>query len=436
MIAAAQRFRPANPPARHGKKRQDNERPRHRTRRFVDVVFHIVRHARFAVKRQEHQPEHVKRGHPRGHEADPPEHRPRIERGRQDRVFAHESSQWRNSRNGDRRHQKRSRGRRDFLCQRAHLAHVLFPAERVDHAARTEKEQGLEEGMGHQVENSRRKRAYPQRQEHVTKLADGRISQHAFDIVLHQTHARRVNRGHRADRGHRAQSDGRELKDHVHPRDHIDAGRHHGRRVNQRAHRRRPFHRVRQPNVKRNLRRLSGCAHKKQQRDRRHYPVAHRKSARLDCRADLREAQRANRVEQQEEPQDESRISDAVHHEGLLPRIRRRSPQEIKSDQQITAKPHAFPADEEQEQIIRQDQNQHGKHEQVHVAEEAVVASFVRHIADGIDVDEKTDAGHDPDHHRRKRVQQHAPGRVEVQHASGHRVHHAGGNPVEEHNLH
>src|SRR5207302_7088112 len=105
--------------------------------------------------------------------------------------------------------------------------------------------------------------------------------------------------------------------------------------------------------------------------------------------ADLGEAQGANRVEQQEESQDESRIADAVHDESLLPRIRCRFAQKIESDQQIAAKPHALPADEKQQQIIRQHENQHGKHEEVQIAEEPVVAALMGHVAGGIDVDEK-----------------------------------------------
>ena len=52
---------------------QDDQRHRHRLRRFVDVVLHLVAHARLAVESQEHQAEHVKRGHQRGGVADQPQ---------------------------------------------------------------------------------------------------------------------------------------------------------------------------------------------------------------------------------------------------------------------------------------------------------------------------------------------------------------------------
>ena len=53
------------------------------------------------------------------------------------------------------------------------------------------------------------------------------------------------------------------------PRHHVDAGRDHGRGVDQRGDRRRTGHGVRQPDVQRNLRRLAAGADQQQQADRR-----------------------------------------------------------------------------------------------------------------------------------------------------------------------
>ena len=115
--------------------------------------------------------------------------RPRVERRAQNRVLAEKSGQRRNARNRDRRDHERPRRDRNLAPQRAHLAHVLLAGHRVDHAARTEEEQRLEERVGHQVENAGGERAHAQRQEHVAELADRGIGQHALDVVLHQAHA-------------------------------------------------------------------------------------------------------------------------------------------------------------------------------------------------------------------------------------------------------
>ena len=66
---------------------------------------------------------------------------------------------------------------------------------------------------------------------------------------------------------------------------------------------------------------------------------------------------------------------------------------EIEADQQVRAESHAFPADEHQDIVVREDQRQHGEHEQVQVPEEAVVTAFVGHVSSGIDMDEQADSG-------------------------------------------
>ncbi len=72
----------------------------------------------------------------------------------------------------------------------------------------------------------------------------------------------------------------------------------------------------------------------------------------------------------------------------LLPASVANCSSEVESDQQVAAQPHAFPADEQQQVILRQHQHQHEEHEQVQVREEAVVAAFVLHVADGVNVNQ------------------------------------------------
>ncbi len=89
----------------------------------------------------------------------------------------------------------------------------------------------------------------------------------------------------------------------------------------------------------------------------------------------------------------------------FLPAAAAESFGEPKSDQQIRRQAHALPADEHQQVVAGQNQRQHEKHEQIQVAEEAVVAALFPHVADGINVNEKSDAGHHQQHDQRKLVE-------------------------------
>ena len=80
--------------------------------------------------------------------------------------------------------------------------------------------------------------------------------------------------------------------------------------------------------------------------------------------------------------------------------------QVVKADQQVGGETYALPADEHQQEVLRQHQRQHEKHEEVEVGEETPVSLFVRHVADGVDVDQKAHAGDDQQHDQRQRVEQ------------------------------
>src|SRR5262245_12702950 len=104
----------------------------------------------------------------------------------EDFIFAPEACQRRNARNSNRAYQKQSIGPWDFCAEAAHLANVLFARERVDHRSGCEKQEGLEEGMGYEMEHGSRIGPDPAPEEHVSELAHRRIGQNAFDVRLHK----------------------------------------------------------------------------------------------------------------------------------------------------------------------------------------------------------------------------------------------------------
>ncbi len=77
--------------------------------------------------------------------------------------------------------------------------------------------------------------------------------------------------------------------------------------------------------------------------------------------ADVREANRAEQCGRHEDAEKKSCVTDAVDDECFLARVGRGFLVEVKSDEQVAARAHAFPADEEQQEIIRKNQHQHGR---------------------------------------------------------------------------
>ena len=123
---------------------------------------------------------------------------------------------------------------------------------------------------------------------------------------------------------------------------------------------------------------------------------------------DLGEAQRAEVPGDGEHAQQEAGVADAVDDECLVGRVAGRVAMEVESDQQVRAQAHAFPAHEHHDVVVRQDQREHGEHEEVQISEEAVVPALVRHVAGGINMDEHADAGDEQQPDGGERIEQEA----------------------------
>src|SRR4029077_14596827 len=89
----------------------------------------------------------------------------------------------------------------------------------------------------------------------------------------------------------------------------------------------------------------------------------------------------------------------AVQDERLVTGVGGELLQEVVAEQQVAAQSDAFPSDEKHQKILGQHQNQHEKYEQVQVGEEPIIAIFVCHVADGVNVDQQADAGDHHQHH-------------------------------------
>jgi hypothetical protein len=370
--------------------------------------------ARRAVERQVNQPPHVGGRQERRDDAHDPQPRvAAIERLEQNLVLREEPGQRRDARDGDRPDDECPVGNRQVLLEAAHVADVLLTVQRVNHRAGSEKEQRLEERVGIEVEDAGAERPDAHRQEHVPELRDGRIREHALDVVLDQPDSAGKERRRRTDDGDNPHGDRRVHEQFGRASDHVDTGRHHRRRMDEGGDRRRAFHGIRQPDVQRDLGRLARGADEEQQRDERQHPEGGFGGHGRNRGGNLIEVEGAERDEQQQRPEDERVIADPVDDERLVGSVRSGLPDVVITDEQIRAEPDAFPPDEHHQDVRAEHEQQHEEDEQVQIREVAreLAVGLLVHVRGRIDVDERPNPGDDQDHHRRQRIE--AEGRVD-----------------------
>ena len=349
----------------------------------------------------EPEAEHVERGHAGGDEADEPEKlADRITGGEgpvEDLVLREEPGPRRNARDGEDAHRHGPEGDRDALAEAAHLAHVLLAGERVDDGAGGEEEQRLEEGVGEEVEDAGGVSPDSAGQEHVAELRDGGVGEDALDVVLHHADAGGEDAGGGSDDGDDAESVGRAVEQRVATRNHVDAGRDHRRRVNESGDGCGAFHRVGEPDVEGNLRGLADRAEDEQKSDGGE-DAAVPSGIDADGVEDVGEVERAELADDEEHREQKAEVADAVDDEGFFAGVGGGVFLEVEADEQVGGETDALPADEHQKEAFGEHEDGHEEHEEVEVGEEAPVPLFVRHVADGVDVDQKADAGDDAEH--------------------------------------
>jgi hypothetical protein len=318
-----------------------------------------------------------------------------VEGGAEDLVLGVEA---RGEREADDRQPGRhggQEGERHHLPQPAELLDVGGVVVAVHHRAGAEEQLRLEEGVGDQVEDAGdvADRAQPHRDEHVAELGDRRVGQDPFDVVLGGGDHRRKQRRERADHHHHDLRGAGGLEQRVGAGDQEHPGGDHGGRVDERRHRGWAGHGVRQPDVQRDLRALAGAGQEQQQRDGGGRPA--RQAG--DAAEDLVEVQAAELGEDQEHRQQEADVADPVGDERLLGRRGHPGPGEPEADQQVRAEANALPAEEHDQEVLRQHQHQHGGGEQVQPREVGAAPVVGGHVADRVEVDQRADPG---DHQR------------------------------------
>ena len=185
----------------------------------------------------------------------------------ENRFLAEPAGGERHAGDGDPGARESDEGDGDVFAQAAHVAHVLLMVHRVDHRARAEEQQGLEEGVRDNVPHGGAECAGAGGEKHVAELRNGGVSENFLDIPLRHADRRGQHGGDETHHGDDVHGDGRLHEDRGRAAHHVDAGGDHGGGVDERRDGRGAFHRVRQPDVKGNLRAFARGAHHQQQAD-------------------------------------------------------------------------------------------------------------------------------------------------------------------------
>ena len=252
-------------------------------------------------------------------------------------------------------------------------------------------ERAFEHRVRDQIEHAGRHRVFGSEtghHHHEPERGDGGIGQHQLEIGLadgeQRTDDQRGAAEDRQDRlpGHRL-AEGR-----VEPHDQIDTGLHHGGGVQIGRNRRRRFHRVRQPEMERELSRLGeGPAEQQDQCHQIEGACAHLLSH-VDEQRELGDAgdvpghQKARHQRQSAEPGD---------HQRLQRRAARGFPAVVETDQQERCDRGQFPIDEEHQETVGDHQSQHRAHEQEDEGIEAAELRVPLQISASIEHDQSAD---------------------------------------------
>ncbi len=234
-------------------------------------------------------------------------------------------------------------------AQRAHPFEVLFVLEPVDHRARPEEEQALEEGVRHHEEDGGDVGARAHGEDHVADLRDGREGEHLLDVLLGAGDGGGGERGHRPDGGDDLGSRRRDVQQRVHATQQVDPRRDHGGGVDEGRDRGRALHGVGQPVEQRDLGRLAGGGQEQEQHGGEAHPTVEvRQLAEDPAARPALVLDGAGPLEDQEDGQQEAGVTDAVVDEGLLAGRGRRLALEPEGHQPVGADADALPAHERQ----------------------------------------------------------------------------------------
>ena len=244
-------------------------------------------------------------------------------------------------------------------------------------------------------------------------MADCGVSEDRLEIMTEQGDGRTEDHRDQPRRRH-------QIEPQVCPRQHRpEAGQqeharlHHGRAVQIGADRRRSGHGVGQPEVKWELRRLGEAA--QQDQDQRHGIEGGRPDE-VAARQYVGQFERSRDRAKQHQTANEREATAARHrqrHARALPPLRRVA---AEADEQEGGQAGQFPEDEQQQDVARQSDAQHGPLKQQQHRQEPAHRVLGGQIKAGIDDDEKADAQDQPRKQQAQRIKTQADIQTQCRH--------------------
>lgn len=394
---------------------ENHHRDKHASRSFVDMFFTFLGAAIAAEEREDNETTHVDGSDHSGKETDHVEgraHRAAREQAFEDQVLGPETGKAREADNREERENHDASRNRSLLEHAAHLAHVLFAGQCVNHGTGTEEEGCLEEGVGKHVEDRSVEGANACSHEHVAELANRGVSENLLDIVLEEAGHCGPESREEANQSNNEEHHRQEGEHVAHTSEEVHATGHHGCSMDEGRNRCRTGHGIREPSEERNLSGLTRAADKEQEagkgenREDDFHVAASNKHLDEGVEGIVVQDFGAAHRDEAKHTEKEPDIAHAVHDEGLVCSLAVVVVVVPETDEEVGAEAHAFPTEEREEQAVGEHEHDHAEQEQVDVGEEAGKTAIPVHVTDGVQRDEGANAGNEQKHDAGKAIEQ------------------------------
>src|SRR5438477_2352031 len=167
------------------------------------------------------------------------------------------------------------------------------------------------------------------------------------------------------------------------------------------------FHRIRQPDVQRELSRLPHCAAENEQRNKRGARTEHGKTSLLQTTVPtIVKEKRATAAVKPEQAKEKSQVADASGNERFFCRRCGAWSLNPKSNEQIGRQSNQLPADKQKKQAVRNNEPEHCTGEKRKVSEEAHEIFVAGHVTSAEEKDAKPDKRNHHQHDGREGIEE------------------------------